>query len=819
MRERIESLRREGRLQEARRLGEDSVACADADAGCCAALFDVYLDIARQCIDTGVTSYLPGISERMAQLLPDIDDGGRSLKLYNELLKSQLPHSRVITDACKLSKKSGHEDEAYSTLTALGIPLHQLPHEFHEEIGYVIYRYARTCISHDRPSTIVRCLLRDYLALDNERPSALHSLILRLAVRLARTTPEFNFGRFFEMWQPRYLTAADVTAGPDGTPSLLARVVETILASDAVDRLPDLLSRVRFPAKTIMEVVREACYRRLASFYGNGNEEDAAAFLDVYISHCSLHASSIWHSRILAVALKIMQGDRARLFPQLLIDWDTDYLRPEDWTGTDPTVRPLATRALRHCFETVRRDVPRYAALLPRIIDMFGTAACRVADNSWLRRKQAVMLEWSGRHEEAVGLFRNMVREDDRDFHVWRDFADIVSERPVRTGLLAKALLAARGDERLAASVRLSMAQMLHLSDDDRHAAVEIAAYEKACGSLCAEPTARYHAVKATIGDAGADYSDNTPLYFSAARIADEYVYADIPSIEMSVTGVDDDGRCTLTDGRGTTIDAGRADLPQETLLKTGESYAVKFMGREGCSHRVLTLKLLSTGGYTALPERIAHVGSVDNDSDTATVYCANRPEPITIDRRGAVIEQGQFIRFRSFTDKGNTCRGVEPHIVDAPAAWRHFRTITAAVHDIDTATATARLALSPDIAGCELPLGEIAVPEIEKGCRIRLIHYFRTDNCGVDTVVPLHGFAADGNDACDAIKTVSGAIKLAPDGNSSFVKDVVIPVQLLHDAGITPDTYVTATAILIPAQPHSPQTARWQALSITPYT
>lgn len=778
---------------------------AEAPPECYAALFDVYCDIAEQCMATGVMSYMKGLTDRMAELLSDIDDGGRSRRRYETLLKAQQPYGSEVAAASALSRRAGHESEAYDAVRRIGVPLHQLGRPLHEDVGWIIYRYMNA--GTDRLTSVqIRGLLRDYLLLENPRPSALHSAVLRIAAKFARTAPEFNFCKFFMMWQPRYITADDaVTAdiGDRRVPSLLSLVVETMLDSDAVSELPGLLGLVKLPPAVIMEVIREGFFRKIIGYYRSGDLDTALDFIDIYIAHCSLHAASEWHSRILSVALKLLRGEQSGQLPEFLVAWDSDYFRDEDFVADIPAARPLAVRALKHCFDAVRLDVARYQPLLPKLIDMFAAVAARVTDNEWIYRKRALMLAWSGHAGMAIGEFRRMAVAGVGSFYFWLDFSEAVEDRDVKIGLLSKAMLAA--DECQATAGRLTMAQLLHFAGLDDRAAVELDAY----ASQCAEPSARYRAVRATLGDAEPGYTDNRTFYLQASARADEFVYADVPTAAMSVIRVSGSA-LTMTDGRGTVLGIDAGLLPPGAPVETGSNLALKFLARDGEPLRVLSVTVAGGDAYGALPLRVGYAAGIGPDG-AALVYCGSNAEPVEVHG----VPEGAYVRFRSYTDDGGRRQGVAPVVIDAPAAWRHFRHRTMAVWAVDRRRGVALLSVAPGMPGCEAPLS-MTGDVVAAGSLLDVTYYVIPGTGGSHTLVPLVCRVTEDDVTVPVVKRVSGELKLSSDGVAGFVRCVSVDAELMQSAGVEAGMYVSACSVLVPRTADGPE--HWRAVSLTPY-
>ena len=68
------------------------------------------------------------------------------------------------------------------------------------ETGWDIYRYMKANIE-TMNSMEARTLMACYMKMGLEKPSLLHSLMLNIALRMAKRFPDFQFDRFFDMWE------------------------------------------------------------------------------------------------------------------------------------------------------------------------------------------------------------------------------------------------------------------------------------------------------------------------------------------------------------------------------------------------------------------------------------------------------------------------------------------------------------------------------------------------------------------------------------------------------------------------------------------
>lgn len=94
-----------------------------------------------------------------------------------------------------------------------------------ERMGWAIYDQLHTGTL---SSIDMRRLLQQYLQLDLQRPSTLHSLILFTVVRHYSKLPDFNFTAFFKLWEPDTFRLEDLKAkkvNGKWMPSLSDRVI------------------------------------------------------------------------------------------------------------------------------------------------------------------------------------------------------------------------------------------------------------------------------------------------------------------------------------------------------------------------------------------------------------------------------------------------------------------------------------------------------------------------------------------------------------------------------------------------------------------
>jgi tetratricopeptide (TPR) repeat protein len=142
------------------------------------------------------------------------------LSLYN-------PHRKLITQAMELSKKGQHQNAVnlYREVWLSG----SADRDIQTELGWELYKLSKTLMNVANPDVgAVKRNLNNYLKLDVEKPSLLHSCFLQLASKLSGDG--FNMLVFSHLWNLDYLRPEDFERnhGDDDKeyPSLAEKVIQ-----------------------------------------------------------------------------------------------------------------------------------------------------------------------------------------------------------------------------------------------------------------------------------------------------------------------------------------------------------------------------------------------------------------------------------------------------------------------------------------------------------------------------------------------------------------------------------------------------------------
>lgn len=348
-------LRREGRYDEAYNMAINDITSRN-DEWSRSALFWTLRDVCLYgCLPQHKTELAENCVTLMGKLLRRMPDAnGLAKQAYRNLHKHFTPECEVMTRAVLLSKTN--PKEAFENISLLvGGRWNLLRPDWHEDLGWMIYRY----IKHEQnclPPAEVRRLLGLYIRLDNRRPSTLHSAMLELAMHCWKKQAGFSFYNFVRTWNTRNFRNADMASTQYNghvKEALIIRVFRTLAVGGEDINIHELILPLSIEKETALDLFRHPIHDRLVALHAAGRFSQLWRAFTVYAQCHAFFGPSVWHSRILSLALQFMQGDDAKRFPPFLQRWGTDNFMTADWfsSAADSTVssRSLAVMSARRC--------------------------------------------------------------------------------------------------------------------------------------------------------------------------------------------------------------------------------------------------------------------------------------------------------------------------------------------------------------------------------------------------------------------------------------------------------------------------------------
>lgn len=283
----VNNLRKNGQLDEALEMANADLE-SDNSEWSYRALFWVLHDMCKQCLTDDKKDQATELVEKMKEILPNMEEGQDSVATKQlDYLEQQLsPFTAIIKQADQDSKDSHTVVKAFNNVKDIVCDDEIGLDDFQQRTaGWILYRYAKYEL--ERKATYnVRLALSLYLKLNIEKPSTLHSAILRIAVDLeTEFKNDFKFTAFLEMWGFDNFSEEDweqfKTEDGRKLPSLAEKAIGRYckeLVDDHINVVPDefiqLIEKARnkFPRDGKLELN----YARMLAARGNHDEAIAA---------------------------------------------------------------------------------------------------------------------------------------------------------------------------------------------------------------------------------------------------------------------------------------------------------------------------------------------------------------------------------------------------------------------------------------------------------------------------------------------------------------------------------------------------------------
>lgn len=198
----VNELRKSGQLEEALEMANADLE-KDNSAWSYRALFWVLHDMCKQSLANDQKDQATELVEKMKEILPSMDAGQDSVaEKQVDFLEQQLsPFTAIIKQADQDSRDNRTVVKAFGDIKDIVCNDEIGLDDFQQRTaGWILYRYAKDQLE-KKATYNVKLALSLYLKLKVEKPSPLHSSILRMAVELeTEFKNDFKFTTFLEMW-------------------------------------------------------------------------------------------------------------------------------------------------------------------------------------------------------------------------------------------------------------------------------------------------------------------------------------------------------------------------------------------------------------------------------------------------------------------------------------------------------------------------------------------------------------------------------------------------------------------------------------------
>jgi len=191
----------------------------------------VLIDLCNHCIVTSNVNQANNYFQKLLTInFSPVDD---IIEKQKSILRPKFDQNYSEIKKAEEHSKNGKHKEAINIFNEL-IKKNKLTDLHHESYGWVIYRYVKE-LSNEISVIQVKTYLKNYLELKNERPSLLHSMILKFALTYSKDHSDFELYNFFKLWGPENLRAEDKRNQLDKDkeyPSLISRILREFVEKD-----------------------------------------------------------------------------------------------------------------------------------------------------------------------------------------------------------------------------------------------------------------------------------------------------------------------------------------------------------------------------------------------------------------------------------------------------------------------------------------------------------------------------------------------------------------------------------------------------------
>lgn len=833
----VTKLRKEGRLQEAFNLAKDELK-ANPNEWTRMSMFWVLRDIA-------LTVHIPAQNmerarlclNEMGKLLPHmIDDSGVGKRAYQNLHKLILPNAGIIKVASDLSKTNPLE--AYNKIVSqFGTDGKNLDATLHEDFGWIIYRFLKAEAGNLK-SVQVRSLLRDYMKLENERPSMLHSVILTFALKYAKDHPDFSFYKFFRLWGTENLRNEDYENGylnGSEIPTLVSRICRVVMDSNEEFVVSDFIALFKRHKDLVTEYLRQSYFWKLMNLYKENKYIELWQAFEQYAEEYSCLGASYWHSEILNIANRFMVEENTFRLIGFAMQWDGDgNFRDEDWekekNDEGKEFSSLVVKTAKKCFEHLK-SVPKDSIPVEALVWLKGLyAEVRQHDpeDDWSVRNYATICMWCGETEEAISSYKSLLLHMGEKYYLWSEIASCVSktsdDKELQIGFLLKAKSLERNEDFIG-DIHLELASLWLSVGYSYIANKELEAYAKHRQERGWRVNDRYNELHVAIScESKQEWVD----FSEYIHKAEDYVFSDFELIDFVLTSkwsVDNIERCNFYAEKDMQFTIKTKRFP--ILKKAKEGDVVKFRCNiveeilpdpkfTSWQHKTIVVKHVTPlvayksdkEAWSILPTKYGVIDYVNEAKNMLHILTQNS-EQTFYKYKGQPLSANSFVKFREYEDKRKdetrVCVvGVESCSSDEALPNMHSRVVV--VDDVNETKKLFHVVLGPKLISDIVRYDQTRIrPSI--GDFLRIIYLIKKNKEGKKRIKFLD--IQKTNEECPNVKgNITGRLELKyrddwfEDGEEqepdfAFVKDIYVHRNLLKKYKITSDCNVVAKVVL----------------------
>lgn len=447
----IKILRKQGRLLEAYDEAIEAIKCSN-DSWNRMRMFWVLRDMCEQwSIPLQQTDCTKSIMKQMEWLLTTpIEDRPILRRAYREVAMQLLPQGIEMVKYYRLSKKNAAA--AYRQITSDNSIVPQRLHWALQELyGWILLFFLKQ--NHSRINIPQqKRILYQYLLLQNERPSLLHSQILHYALSLYKQTKSFSLSQFVALWNTAAFRKDDfdeIQTEYASIPSLFYRTFRELAKENNSTLASEILSKVSNAHKgEAAHILQESAFPQLERTIQQAQtEQEKWEALLQYIRSYNQGGPSECLSRVLSWAISLLEhSDKPDSydFLALMATWNLNNFRTKDWfppSISRQSTYALAERALIQCLKQVCPPHTINKQTWEWIIGFCNEALKQSPTPTRILRYLGKVFLWMEDVVNARYVYTRLAQMLPHAYYAWEGFAECsLHDSSLQLSLLLKAL-------------------------------------------------------------------------------------------------------------------------------------------------------------------------------------------------------------------------------------------------------------------------------------------------------------------------------------------------------------------------------------------
>lgn len=806
----ITALRRQGKLDEAYKLAlyiQTHTPGEWADTAMFWVLRDMVMQLLVDYTDKNIEQAHHHL-DMMEKLLDNISDpSGVGANAIIKIKRAIHPNYNELMQCIELSRENPSEAYKKSVIIS-GKQGEKIDAILHEDLGWIMFYYLKALIEKQEINEI-RVILRDYLKLKNKRPSLLHSMILNIALQLAKLYPDFIFSNFIRLWGINNFRREDMSddyKNDKCVPSLIFRVCARLSISNE-PLVKEISEGTGLDLSIIIDMYRCAFFWRI---YNSKNDIELLSIINSYALRYGMYPSTKYHSEILKLVIKKLDISKSQQFLDFIYKCKDAGFSENDWLeNVDKNGRhhsPLVVQLAKRCFEYINESKKKYhyssikTELIMVLAEIYEMIDLNKAGNEWTARQRAIISVWTGNKEDAVSRYRKLLGIMNDKYYIWQEMAQCVDEPLLRLGFLLRAL-ELEESESLIGPLRLQIAETLintGYTSEARKYLDDYALFRNKEGKVCPD-TWRVLYDRANSADSKVSLN-KSELVFNSMNFA----YSDYPWRDFVLTNrfiADGKSKVSFTDGKTVfSVPTKRFKISKHVELGS----ILRFRCMENETKIIpLMFQITDLPKWSILPEDFACVTYVNEYKSAVSVITSHNEDTFFLDK-DKVFNIGDIISFRrgiKMSKQNNIIIDVlNPIKCNKEHALQVFKQCIVAVDRVNIEKSLFHVIMENNLTGHVIRFADTELrPKV--GDLLKLTYCIRTNNKGKKMLIVIDlQFTDEANEKL--IKDVEGSLKLKYNiknnvADFGFVVGVYVPKYILQEEHILKNCHVKAKAII----------------------